>query len=181
MTRQRHSRNSSTVFVLAMVVLVIGAVPAAAKRGGGNGGPPGGGEPEPIVGQTCEEYYGAATPVTPVDDHTFVLTMTSPGYPCVDVEAPAGTWVVAVDVGSAREVSVQLRSSVPGDWCWSEHVRSDTTLYLDAPASTPNACLIPGAGEESIEDAADPLAFTVYVAGKRLKTPVVVTVTLPST
>lgn len=174
---RRH--RTLTVILVAMTALAMAAT-ALAKP------PEGKGKPEPsIEGMTCAEYFGSANPGPEVYTENldgFTLTISEKGVTCVDVinELP-GTWTVDVTVGSAREVTVQLRSSVPGDWCWVESTKEDQTFtFTNTPASDPGACPIGGADGDPITDNDEPLAFTAYyTGGKMLKTPVVITVTLP--
>jgi hypothetical protein len=164
------------IISLAVVMTLMMALPAGAKK---PDKPPG--QPEPINGMSCLEWFGESTPVA-WEDNTFTLSKTHSDWTCVDLaDVPAGTWTVGVVVGDAREVTVQLRSSVPGDWCWVESTRVDAVFtFPNTPASEPNACPIGGAGGETIPDEDPALAFTVLYTGKKtLSDPVEITVTLP--
>ncbi len=167
----RH--HKTWISTLAMVVALAMASTAMAAP------PAGKGKPDPVDGQTCAEYFETA--YQPVAED-FTLTITEKGTTCVDVfEVPAGTWTVDVSMGSAREVTVQLRSSVPGDWCWVEHTKQDASFSLASPKSEAGACPNGGAGGDPIPDDHDALAFTVVISSKKVdpNDPVVVSVTLP--
>ena len=164
------------VLLITLLMMTLLTVPASAKKGGGGNGPP-----DPIVGMTCAEMNGESTPVEWIGEKTFTVALTSRDGACVDIDdVGAGDWTVAVEVGSARAVTVQLRSSVPGDWCWSASTQVDTQGEFSSPASTENACPNGGAGGESIPDDNSALAFTAfYTGGKKLTSQPIVTVTLP--
>lgn len=177
----RHNRT--WIAMLAAVTALALAPTAMAGPGKGNGPPDrddGG-----LEGMTCAEYYPElSTLVDGTEVNGFVLTLTE-SSPCIDImNVEAGVWKVSVTLGSAREVTVALRGSIPGDWCWLENAKSDETFFFDTPKSEPNACAPPvgqgGAGGDTISDPDPELAFTVGVSrGKQLARPVVISVDFP--
>ena len=174
---RRH--RTAMMMLVALTTLAL-ATTALAKP------PEGKGKPDPVDGQTCEEYDdGSLIPgpgVYTATENGFTLTLTEEGMVCVDVDGvSAGTWTVDVTVGSARGVTMGLRDSVPGEWCWSGNTKTTDTFAFESPASEMNACPIGGEGGGSYSDGDPALAFTAYIT-TRGKEPVdvVVTVTLPT-
>ncbi|NQV05143.1 hypothetical protein HQ535_01215 [bacterium] len=139
------------------------------------------------VGLTCAEAEASGFDNVPVewsaDGKWFTFEMNLRTGACVDVMSVEGQWVVDVDVGSARGVSVGIQDSVaPGDACWGgcsggvEAIFTETGTVVTPviPAATIDAC---GVG---FSDGADTLTFSASYSGvRKLASPVTVTVTLP--
>jgi hypothetical protein len=171
-------RNRTVIVMLLAMTVLATAATALAKPPDGKGKP----EPSTMEGTTCadsEFYDGNSILVDRLDQGTFSLSISGEP-PCVDViNVSRGTWTVDVNVGSARRVIVQLRSSTPGDWCWAVSTKDDTVFtFENTPPSVKGACPFGGAAGESIPDEDPALAFTVAITGST-KTPVEITVTLP--
>ncbi len=166
-----------TMSVLLALGLLVGLpAPANARK---PVPPPG---PEPLIGLTCEQWAVENPQFANVgdaeDDFEVTLDADHPAA-CYDVVSQAGTWQISVDAESAAYLHVQLKDSVPGDFCYRESFGKKAnpipgSLTVEMPEATIDACTPGEVGLAADEDPA--LVFMVSYTPDRKATESTVTI-----
>lgn len=156
------------VLASAAVMTLSLAVPGLAKP---DKTPPG---QEPPPGATCSDRVfedpalWQATSAS--DDFSVTLTAEQPAA-CVDVTSVAGDWAIHIDALEAAGLEVQIKDSVPGDFCFREgyggrkHPIPQDIAVWDVPAAAVDACTPGEVGLAADQDPA--LVFMVSFAPDR--------------
>ncbi len=161
--------RKTTSVLLALGILVTLQAPVSAKK---PVPPPG---PEPVIGLTCEKRTFEDPDLWQIGSEVdFPLTLDA-DHPaaCFDVISGEGTWQLDIDAESAAYLQVQVKDSVPGDFCYRENFGKKTnpipdTIDVWIPAAAIDACT---AGEVGLAADQDPaLVFMVSYTPERKTT-----------
>ena len=164
--------------LLALGFLVALPAPADAKK---PVPPPG---PEPIIGHTCEQWAVENPQFAQVDDadndFELILDADHPAA-CFDVVSQAGTWQIDIDVEPAAFLEVQVKDSIPGDFCYRGSFGKKKnpipdTIEVEMPAAALDACTPGEVGLVADQDPA--LVFMVAYTPERRTTGSRVTITV---
>ena len=159
--------------LLALGFLVTLPASAAARK---PASPPG---QEPVIGLTCEQrtfenpqlwQIGSAE-----SDFELILDADHPAA-CFDVVSQEGTWGIGIDAVSVASLQVQLKDSIPGDFCYRESFGKKTnpipaspwTIDVESPAAAIDACTPGEVGLAADQDPA--LVFMVSYTPERKTT-----------
>ncbi len=154
---------------VAVLTLTL-AVPAGAAKPPKD--PPG---QNPLPGVTCGEAEfedpGLYTIGSASDDFTVILTPSRPAS-CMDVTSNAGDWKISLTTVGAAYLEVQIKDSVPGDFCYREGFGKKKNPIPESPwsieglpAAAIDACTPGEVGLATDEDPA--LVFMVAYAPER--------------
>ncbi len=118
------------------------AVPGLAKP---DKTPPG---QEPLEGLTCSEWeFDEPTLWTVGTADTFPVELTADKpAACLDVDSAAGNWIIDITAVEAAGLQVQIKDSVPGDFCFREQYGGKKNpipgriVVTDVPKAGVDAC-----------------------------------------
>lgn len=177
--------RKTTSVILALGILMTLQAPVSAKK---PVPPPG---PEPMIGLTCEQWAVEHPQFAQIggadNDFELVLDADQPSA-CIDVASLQGTWRIAIDAESAASLEVQVKDSMPGDFCYrgsfgkKKNPIPDSPWMIDVeiPAAAIDGCTPGEVGLAADQDPA--LVFAVAYSPERGTTgsKVTIHVDLPS-
>lgn len=174
--------RKTTSVILALGILMTLQAPVSAKK---PVPPPG---PEPMIGLTCEQWAVEHPQFAQIggadNDFELVLDADQPSA-CIDVASLQGTWRIAIDAESAASLEVQVKDSVPGDFCYRGSFGKKKNpipdmIDVEIPAAAIDACTPGEVGLAADQDPA--LVFAVGYSPERGTTgsKVTIHVDLPS-
>lgn len=174
--------RKTTSVILALGILMTLQAPVSAKK---PVPPPG---PEPMIGLTCEQWAVEHPQFAQIggadNDFELVLDADQPSA-CIDVASLQGTWRIAIDAESAASLEVQVKDSIPGDFCYRGSFGKKKNpipdmIDVEIPAAAIDACTPGEVGLAADQDPA--LVFAVAYSPERGTTgsKVTIHVDLPS-
>lgn len=172
-------KTMSVLLVLGFLVTLPAS--AVAKK---PAQPPG---QEPMIGLTCEQWAveNPQFAQTGDADNDFELTLDA-DHPsaCFDVVSDGGAWQIVIDAESAASLEVQVKDSIPGDFCYRGSFGKKKNpipgmIDVEIPAAAIDACTPGEVGLAADQDPA--LVFLVAYSPERGTTgsQVEITVDLP--
>jgi hypothetical protein len=165
--------------LLAVGLLVALPAPANAKK---PTPPPG---PEPVIGLTCAQWAVEHPQFAQTGDadNDFEMTLDADNpVACYDVVvSQAGTWQITIDAESAASLEVQVKDSIPGDFCYRGSFGKKKNpipdmIDVEIPAAAIDACTPGEVGLAADQDPA--LVFVVAYSPERGTTGSEVTISI---
>jgi hypothetical protein len=159
--------RKTTSVLLALGILLTLPATASAKK---PAPPPG---PEPMIGLTCEQWAVEHPQFAQIggadNDFDLILDADHPTA-CFDVVSREGTWQIAIDAESAASLEVQVKDSIPGDFCYRGSFGKKKNpipdmIDVEIPAAAIDACTPGEVGLAADQDPA--LVFVVGYSPER--------------
>ena len=168
---------------LVMILIVLGMLMALPATAGAKKPPPG---QEPFPGLTCQAWFKSHDDSlfqVGVENNDFSLTLDSDTpAACFDVDSQAGDWEISLETIKVASLQMQIKDSVPGDFCFREGwgkkknpiPDSPWSINVRIPEATIDACT---PGEVGLAADQDPkLVFMVSYTPERKTTDSEVTI-----
>ncbi len=159
--------RKTTSVLLALGLLVTLQAPVNAKKPT----PPAG--PVPVIGDTCGERTFEDSDLWQIgsadDDFVLILDAAHPAA-CIDVASLQGTWRIRIDAVSEASLEVQVKDSIPGDFCYRGSFGKKKNpipdmIDVEIPAAAIDACTPDEVGLAADQDPA--LVFVVAYSPER--------------